>query len=88
MTDIDKVFFKVEGMVERGGFTWMGWPDAVVASLEGTEGIQKIVYLTEKGVFELRYIPSVISLNNIFEKIKALGKERKLPYKGLIIPMK
>ena len=52
------------------------------------EGIQKIVYLTEKGVFELWYVPSVISLNNIFEKIKALGEERKLPYKGLLIPVK
>ncbi len=52
------------------------------------EGIQKIDYLTEKGVFELWYVPSVISLNNIFEKVRALGEERKLPYKGLLIPVK
>jgi hypothetical protein len=51
------------------------------------QGIQKIVYLNEKGVFELWFNTSVITLEKIFEKIKELGEERNLPYKCLVIPM-
>jgi hypothetical protein len=51
------------------------------------EGIRKIVYLADKETYELSYIPSVIPLKRIFEKIEALGKERDLPYKCSIIPV-
>ncbi len=87
MADVEKVFFKVEGMVKRGGFTWIGWPDAIVSALEGTEGIRKIVYLQDEELFELCYISSVISLKKIFAKITALGEERNLPYKSFVISM-
>jgi hypothetical protein len=45
------------------------------------EGILRIVYLADEEAFELDYIPRVISLKSIFERIEALGKERNLPYK-------
>jgi hypothetical protein len=48
------------------------------------EGIRNIVYLVDKETYELSYIPSVISLKRIFEKIEALGKKRDLPYKVLL----
>jgi len=51
------------------------------------EGIRKMAYLAEKEVFELEYLPNVISLRKIFERIEALGKERNLSYKGFVIPM-
>jgi hypothetical protein len=46
------------------------------------EGIKKMVFLPDKDVFELSYIPSVMSLEKIFKKIEALGEERNLPYKA------
>jgi hypothetical protein len=46
------------------------------------EGIRKIAYLAEREVFELEYLPSIVSLTKIFEKIEALGKERNPPYKA------
>jgi hypothetical protein len=48
------------------------------------EGIRKIVYLADKETYELSYIPSIIPLKRIFEKIEVLGKERDLPYKVLL----
>jgi hypothetical protein len=42
--------------------------------------------LAEKEAFELRYIPSIISLRRVFEKIEALGEERNQPFKGSQIP--
>ncbi len=66
----------------------MGWPDAIISTLEGMEGIEKMVFLPEKEVFELSFMPNVISTEIIFEKIEALGKERNLTYKGLVIQMK
>lgn len=48
------------------------------------EGIRKIVYLADKEAFELEYLPSVISLKKICEKIEALGRERDFPYKALL----
>jgi hypothetical protein len=88
MAKVERVLFKVEGMLKRGGFVWMGWPDAIVSALERTEGIQKIVYLPEKEVFELWYMPSVISFKRIFEKIKATGEERNLNYVSIVLSIK
>jgi hypothetical protein len=48
------------------------------------EGIRNIVYLVDKETYELKYIPSVIPLKRIFEKIEALGKARNLSYKALL----
>lgn len=48
------------------------------------EGIRNIVYLADKEVFELEYLPCIVSLKKIFEKIQALGKERNPPYKALL----
>ncbi len=87
IVDMDKVFLKIEGMVQKRGFTWMGWPDAIVSTLEGMEGIEKMVFLPEKEVFELSFISNVISMEMIFEKIVALGKKRNLTYKSFLIPM-
>lgn len=42
--------------------------------------------MIEKEVFELEYVPAVISLKEVFEKIEALGVERNLPYKSFMIP--
>jgi hypothetical protein len=38
--------------------------------------------LIEKEVFELEYAPEAISLEEICEKIEALGMARNLPYKA------
>jgi hypothetical protein len=46
------------------------------------EGIRKIVYLADKEVFKLEYLPCIVSLKKIFEKIEASGKERNPPYKA------
>jgi hypothetical protein len=48
------------------------------------EGIRRIAYLAEEDVFELCYFPKFIPLEQIFEKIEALGEERNLPYKSFI----
>ncbi len=87
MWDVEKFFFKVEGMIEKGGFTWSGWPDAIVSALEGTEGIRKCIYLVEEEGFKLHYTAKIISLKRIFKKIKVLGEERNLAYKSYVIPM-
>ena len=85
MTDVEKVLFKVEGMVKRRGITWIGWPNAIVSALEGTEGIQKITYMLEEELFELWFIPNIISLKRIFENIKATGEERDLKYESFVV---
>jgi hypothetical protein len=36
-------------------------------------------------MFELWYVPSVISLKKIFDMVKTLGEERNLPYKGFVL---
>lgn len=51
------------------------------------EGIRKIAYVVALEGFELSYIPGIISLKRIFERIDAIGKERNLPYNCSIISM-
>ena len=46
-----------------------------------------IIYLAEKEAFELGYIPNIISLKRIFEKIESVGKERDLPFKRSLVHM-
>ena len=72
--------FKVNGMVQHGGITWSGWPDAIVKALEELKGVLNVEYEIEKEEFQLTCQPQLIQPKQIVGRIVKLGHERKLPY--------
>ena len=82
---ISNVTLKVSGMRQKGGFTWLGWPDAIVSALEGLKGIKEAEYKVNEDLFYIAYNAKQITIEGINEKIRQVGEEQKMPYKPHIV---
>ena len=82
---LSSVTLTVSGMQQVNGFVWMDWPTAIVSALEGLKGVQKAEYKTAEDEFHISYNEKQISLPQIMEKIRQVGKQEGLSYEPQVV---
>jgi len=73
--DINRINFRVAGMLQRGGFVWSGCPDAVRAAVTALRGVVEVAYDAQEDLFTLRFDSQQVSLADIFAAVFLAGRQ-------------
>jgi len=76
--------FNVEGMLIKGGFLWMGWPNNIGKALDGLKGIEKQSFDTSSKLFTVLFDSTNVLVSDIKKAVENAGNFTLINWK--IIP--
>ena len=63
--------FEVDGMVIRGGFLWLGWPNDIGKTLDELKGVSLHKFDNETWNFTVIFNPKVVKKREIIKVIES-----------------
>ena len=63
--------FEVDGMVIRGGFLWLGWPNDIGKTLDELKGVSLHKFDNETWIFTVNFNPKKVKKREIIEVIES-----------------
>ena len=70
--------FEVDGMVIRGGFLWLGWPNDIDKTLDELEGVSLHKFDNETWIFTVNFNPKEVKKREIIEVIESAEGQFKI----------
>ena len=62
--------FEVDGMIIRGGFLWLGWPNNIGKALDELKGVSSHKFDNESWTFTVNFNPKEVKMGEFIETIK------------------
>jgi copper chaperone CopZ len=78
--DINRIKFRVAGMVQHGGFVWSGCPDAVRAAVTALRGVVEVAYDAQEDLFTVRFDTQQAGVEDIFTAVYVAGRQAGQDY--------
>ena len=68
---MNTAIFEVDGMVIRGGFLWLGWPNDIGKTLDELKGVSLHKFDNETWIFLVNFNPKEVKKREIIEVIES-----------------
>ena len=70
--------FEVDGMVIRGGFLWLGWPNDIGKTLDELKGVSLHKFDNETWIFTVNFNTKEVIKREIIEVIESEERQFKI----------